>query len=160
MAVSAIAPGTLPQTNPFAQTRQALSQLSSALQSGNLSVAQNAYNTLSSSPLAQNGPFAQAIQQIGQDLQSGDIAGAQKALASLQEQAAAQQQAHGHHGHHHGGGESEGVKDSSSTTSTSSTSSTTSTRDADGDGYDDVTGAPINPTAASSSSNHAVDVKV
>lgn len=157
MAVSAVAPGTLPQTNPFAQTRQALSQLSSALQSGNLSAAQNAYNTLSSSPLAQNGPFAQAIQQIGQDLQSGDIAGAQKALASLQ-QAASQQQAHGHHDHHRGGGgESEGAKDSSSS---SSTSATTSTRDADGDGYDDVTGAPINPTAASSSSNHAVDVKV
>ena len=154
MAVSAIAAGASPQSNPFVQTRQAFGQLSNALQSGNLSAAQSAYNTLAASPLAQNGPFAAAIQQIGQDLASGDLADAQKALASLQQQQQAQK-AHGHH--HHGGGESEGAKDSSSS---SSTSATTSTRDADGDGYDDVTGAPIDPAAASSSSNQAVDVKV
>ncbi len=98
MAVSAVAAGASQQTNPFAQTRQAFSQLSSALQSGNLSAAQSAYNTLSSSPLAQNGPFASAIQQIGQDLQSGDLTDAQSALSSLQQQ----MQAHKGHGHHHG----------------------------------------------------------
>jgi hypothetical protein len=156
MAVTAIAAGASPQSNPFVQTRQAFGQLSNALQSGNLSAAQRAYNTLAASPLAQNGPFAAAIQQIGQDLASGDLADAQKALASLQQQQ--QQQAHKAHGHHHhGGGESEGAKDSSSS---SSTSATTSTRDADGDGYDDVTGAPIDPAAASSSSKQAIDVKV
>jgi hypothetical protein len=154
MAVSAIAAGASPQSpNPFVQTRQAFGQLSNALQSGSLSAAQSAYNTLAASPLAKNGPFAAAIQQIGQDLASGDLVDAQKALASLQQQ----QQAHKAHGHHHhGGGESEGAKDSSSS---SSTSATTSTRDADGDGYDDVTGAPIDPAAASSSSKQAIDVK-
>ncbi|MGB2648601.1 MAG: hypothetical protein WBC86_13485, partial [Pseudolabrys sp.] len=41
--------------------RQAFSQLANALQSGNLSAAQNAYDTLASSPAAQGtGPFAQA----------------------------------------------------------------------------------------------------
>jgi hypothetical protein len=153
MAVTAIAAGASPQSNPFVQTRQAFGQLSNALQSGNLSAAQSAYNTLAASPLAQNGPFAAAIQQIGQDLASGNLADAQKALASLPQQQ--QQKAHGHH--HHGGGESEGAKDSSSS---SSNSATTSTRDADGDGYDDVTGAPIDPAAASSSSKQAIDVKV
>jgi hypothetical protein len=153
MAVTAIAAGASPQSNPFVQTRQAFGQLSNALQSGNLSAAQNAYNTLAASPLAQNGPFAAAIQQIGQDLASGNLADAQKALASLPQQQ--QQKAHGHH--HHGGGESEGAKDSSSS---SGNSATTSTRDADGDGYDDVTGAPIDPAAASSSSKQAIDVKV
>jgi hypothetical protein len=153
MAVSAIAAGASPQSNPFVQTRQAFGQLSNALQSGNLSAAQSAYNTLAASPLAQNGPFAAAIQQIGQDLSSGDLADAQKALASLQQQQQQAPKAHGHH--HHGGGESEGAKDSSSS---SSTSATTSTRDADGDGYDDVTGAPIDPATASSSSKQAFDV--
>jgi hypothetical protein len=80
--------------------RQAFSQLANALQSGNLSAAQNAYDTLASSPAAQGtGPFAQALAQIGKDLQSKDLDGAQQALSSLQQQ----QQARGHHRHHHGG---------------------------------------------------------
>ena len=78
--------------------RQAFSQLANALQSGNLSAAQNAYDTLASSPAAQGtGPFAQALAQIGKD--SKDLDGAQQALSSLQQQ----QQARGHHRHHHGG---------------------------------------------------------
>jgi len=84
------------------------------LQSGDLSGAQAAYSTLSSSPLAQgNNPFAQAIQQIGQDLQNGDLADAQKAFTALQQQ----MQAHGHH-HRHGGG----VQSASDASNASSTS--------------------------------------
>ena len=121
MAVSAVAAGVSPQANPFAQTRQAFSQLSSALQSGNLTAAQSAYNTLSSSPMAQNGPFAQALQQIGQDLQSGNVADAQNALSSLQQQ---MQQARAHHHHHHGGGvKGADQTDASQPGSTSQTSS-------------------------------------
>ena len=86
MAVSAVSAGATPQDNPYAQVRQAFNQLSNALQSGNLTAAQSAYNTLESSPIAQNGPLAQALQQIGQDLQSGDISGAQQALSQLQQQ--------------------------------------------------------------------------
>jgi len=99
MTVSAVSSTNLPPTNPFAQFRQAFSQLSNALQAGNLTAAQSAYNTLASSPIAQNSPFTSALSQIGQDLQSGDLADAQTTLASLQHQL---QQAHRGHHHHHG----------------------------------------------------------
>ena len=100
MTISAISSFSASQTANYQNYRQAFSQLSNALQSGDLSAAQSAYDTLASSPAAQGtGPFAQALQQIGQDLKAGDLDGAQKALASLQ-----QQRAHGHHHHHHNGG--------------------------------------------------------
>ena len=101
MTISAISSSGASFVSTFQQDRQAFNQLTNALQSGDLTAAQNAYNTLASSPMAQgNSPFAQAIQQIGQDLQSGDassLADAQKVMSSLQ-------QARGHHHHHHGGG--------------------------------------------------------
>jgi hypothetical protein len=77
----------------FYQDRQTdLSQLGSALQSGNLTGAQQAYSTLAA--LGQGGPFAnaepfsksskaQSFETIGQDLQAGDLAGAQAAFAAL-----------------------------------------------------------------------------
>jgi hypothetical protein len=77
----------------FYQNRQAdVSQLGSALQSGDLSSAQQAFSELAA--LGQSGPFAnsepfsknsraQAFETIGQDLQSGDLAGAQAAFATL-----------------------------------------------------------------------------
>jgi len=121
MTISAISPSSASFITSFQNDRQAFGQLTSALQSGDLSAAQNAYNTLASSPIAQgNTPFAQALQQIGQDLQSGDIADAQKALASLQQQ---QQARGGHHHHHHGGGGG-GVKASDPSQSSSSSNST------------------------------------
>jgi hypothetical protein len=77
----------------FSSNRQTdLKQLGSALQSGNLSDAQQAYNTLvtlgQGGPSANGEPFsksarAQAFETIGQDLQSGDLAGAQAAFATL-----------------------------------------------------------------------------
>jgi hypothetical protein len=45
MTVSAVSSTNLPPTNPFAQFRQAFGELSSALQAGNLTAAQNAYDT-------------------------------------------------------------------------------------------------------------------
>jgi hypothetical protein len=77
----------------FYQSRQTdLKQLGSALQSGDLNGAQQAYNTLAA--LGQSGPFAssepfskssraQAFDAIGQALQAGDLAGAQAAFATL-----------------------------------------------------------------------------
>ncbi len=77
----------------FYQNRQSdLQQLGSALQSGDLNDAQQAYTALSQ--LGQSGPFAgsqpfakstrdQAFAAIGQALQSGDLAGAQSAFAAL-----------------------------------------------------------------------------
>src|ERR1035441_7053352 len=77
----------------FYQNRQAdVKQLGSALQSGDLNGAQQAYNALAA--LGQSGPFAssepfskssraQAFEAVGQALQSGDLAGAQAAFATL-----------------------------------------------------------------------------
>jgi hypothetical protein len=83
-------------------------QLGQALQSGNLSDAQQAYSALSQTPQFQNlesqasantsasastsagsgegGNFASALTQIGSDLQSGDLSDAQSAFTSLQQQ--------------------------------------------------------------------------
>jgi len=78
----------------FYQNRGAdLRQLGSALQSGDLNTAQQAYNALAS--LGQGGPFANSepfvradrakdFEAVGQALQSGDLAGAQAAFADLQ----------------------------------------------------------------------------
>ena len=115
MTVSAISSLSASSVANFQSDRQAFGQLTNALQSGNLTAAQDAYNTLASSPIAQgNSPFAQALQQIGQDLQSGDIADAQKALASLQQQARG-----GHHHHHHHGGGVSGASEASKTSDSS-----------------------------------------
>src|SRR5271165_900067 len=77
----------------FHQNRQAdLKQLGSALQSGDLNGAQQAYNTLAT--LGEGGPFAnsepfykssrvQAFNAIGEALQAGDLGRAQAAFATL-----------------------------------------------------------------------------
>jgi hypothetical protein len=64
--------------------QQSLVALVSALNSGDLPGAQEAYTSLShlQSLADSNGPFAQAISQIGQALKRGDLAGAQQVLAS------------------------------------------------------------------------------
>jgi len=125
MTISAISSSNTSSISSFQQDRQALNQLAKALQSGDLTAAQNAYDTLASSPMARgNSPFAQAIQQIGQDLQAGDassLADAQKIMSSLQ-------QARGHHHHQHGGGRE---------VSGASNSSGTSASDPDDDGDSD-----------------------
>ena len=74
--------------------RTDIRQLGSALQSGDLGKAQQAFGTLvamgQSGPFSNSEPFAnvsraQAFEAIGQALQSGDLAGAQAAFASLQQ---------------------------------------------------------------------------
>ncbi|MGA2357040.1 MAG: hypothetical protein ABSG02_21300 [Terriglobales bacterium] len=77
----------------FYQTRQSdIKQLGSALQNGDLSGAQTAFNELTalgqSGPFANSEPFAkstrdQAFNTLGQDLQAGNLAGAQAAFATL-----------------------------------------------------------------------------
>ena len=77
----------------FYQTRQSdLKQLSSALQSGDLNGAQQAYKALAvlgeSGPFANSEPFgkssrAQAFDAVGEALQAGDLARAQTAFAKL-----------------------------------------------------------------------------
>ena len=94
MSTSAVSSSSIYQElQSFYQNRHSdLQQLGSALQSGDLNDAQQAYNALAS--LGQSGPFAssepfsksskgQAFEAIGQALQSGDLAGAQTAFAKL-----------------------------------------------------------------------------
>lgn len=105
MAIAPISSTSSNISPPADPLRQAFGQLTSALQSGDLSAAQSAYAALTqaggSNP---NSPIAQALSQIGDALQSGDIGKAQQAMATLQQQMQAMKGAHHHHGHHHAGG--------------------------------------------------------
>ncbi len=118
-------------SNPFQQVRKDFAALGKALQSGNVSDAQNAFATLQTDMqnIGQSQNSQQAVastQQAGANSQldndlnalssalgNGDLQGAQKAFAALQKdmQQARQtqggqqtQKAHHHHHHHHGGG--------------------------------------------------------
>lgn len=100
-------------TSPFAQAKQDMQALGTALSSGNLSDAQNAFAQLqqnlpssSSTSTSQNtDSVGQAIQNIGSALQSGNITDAQQAFAKLQ--SATKGAGKGHH-HHHKAGASQG----------------------------------------------------
>jgi DNA-binding FadR family transcriptional regulator len=105
------------QQNTMQQNFQALVQ---AIQSGNLSAAQQAYATLTQNAQTQtangssNGqinPFQQALASIGSALQSGNISGAQTAMNGLLQSMKA---------HHHHGSQAQGAgSTSSAATSTS-----------------------------------------
>jgi hypothetical protein len=87
--------------------RQAFSQMATAIQSGDLSGAQQAYAALgqfqpsNQGGSAPSGPFAQGLSAIGQDLQNGNLSAAQQDLASLELQMQSAGGAHHHHHHHH-----------------------------------------------------------
>ena len=102
--------------------RQNLLALTKAIDSGDLSGAQQAYRTLTDSQNGTqpdpNSPLGQALAQIGKDLQSGDIGAAQKDLSSLRSKA------HGHRHHHHHAEAAETSAPAQSTTPTASSSTT------------------------------------
>ncbi len=94
MSTAAVSSSSIYQElQSFFQNRKSdLQQLGSALQSGDLNGAQQAYSTLAA--LGQSGPYASAepfykssrdqdFTTIGQDLQTGNLAGAQAAFAAL-----------------------------------------------------------------------------
>ena len=99
--------------NRSAQVRQGFQDLDSALQSANLTAAQNAFAALqqllpnsSTGNQTQNGqqgsnqyPFATDLNAVGQALQSGKLSDAQKAFAKLKQNMQSVQG--GHHHHHH-----------------------------------------------------------
>jgi hypothetical protein len=110
-------------------------QLGQALQTNNLSAAQQAFASLSQLPGVQsaiqnnpNSPITQELSQIGSALQSGNLGSAQQAFATLQQQIASAATSSnvpkvgGHHHHHHGGGNNQAS--STASTSTSDSSST------------------------------------
>ena len=91
--------------------RQTFGQLVQAVQSGELTGAQQAYAALTKLQSQgkgpdPNSPLGQALTQIGQALQGGSTAGAQQVLQSLAQQT--QQAQGGHHHHHHHGGNNAG----------------------------------------------------
>jgi DNA-binding FadR family transcriptional regulator len=102
--VSLASPTSLQNPN---DPRQQFLQLARAINSGNLTGAQQAFAQLSQTLGStangntdagnSNDPLMQALGAIGQALQSGDIGAAQQALASLQ-----QAQGVRGHRHHHG----------------------------------------------------------
>jgi soluble cytochrome b562 len=103
-AISGAASNPLQSLNSQQNFRQTFSQLVDALDSGDLSQAQQAYSDLSQlqadgqGPATNpNSPLAGALNNIGQALQNGDLGGAQQALASMQQ--AQRGHHHGHHGH-------------------------------------------------------------
>ncbi|MGH6683387.1 MAG: hypothetical protein ACRECA_05595 [Pseudolabrys sp.] len=102
MAIAPVSSASTGISPPIDSTRQTLTQLTNAIQSGNLSAAQSAYSTLSQAAGSDpNSPFAQALDQIGDALKSGDLTKAQQTLANLQQHMQTATGAHRHHGHHH-----------------------------------------------------------
>ena len=107
MAISGVSLASATSFQNPNDPRQQLLQLAQAINSGDLTGAQQAYaqltqtlgntSTSNSTSGIPSDPFSQALAAIGQSLQSGSIQGAQQALASLQAQGG-----RGHH--HHGGG--------------------------------------------------------
>ena len=128
MAVSGVSPTASTLQSTQTDPRQLFGQLTSAINSGDLSSAQQIYSQLSQAlggtNANSNNPFDQALNAIGQSLQSGDIGGAQQALSSLQQQTQAGRGHHHHGGHHGGGGQTNASASPSSTTTTSSASVT------------------------------------
>src|SRR5262249_43331811 len=100
------------------QVRTDFEQLASALSSGNLDQAQQAFSTLANDApgLLQNSPASSGLNAVGEALQSGNIGAAQNAFAALQQAA----QSHRHH-HHHLGGSSQQIQPSESTPSADTT---------------------------------------
>jgi hypothetical protein len=138
----------------FKQVRQDFRDLASALQSGDLSGAQNAFAALQQ--LMQNAqPSSQSQSQgnskqdqfsidlaaIGKALQSGDLNSAQHAFTKLQQDIQAVQQG-GHHRRHHAHGAQGANNAINSTTGASANGAT----DSDGD-HDGSVGKGVNATA-------------
>ena len=118
MSISGITSVTNPNqtayTSPFAQAKQDMQALGTALSSGNLSDAQQAYAQLqqnlpagaTSQGSQNNDSTSGTLQSIGSSLQSGNISDAQQAFAKLQGMKGAGK---GHHHHHKGGGSQAGT---------------------------------------------------
>jgi len=112
---------------------QGFQDLDNALQSGNLTAAQNAFAALQqllpNSPTGnqtQNGqqgsnqnPFATDLDAVGQALQSGKLSGAQKAFAKLKQDMQLIQGRHHYH-HYNGAANTQSTRPTTSNSSTGS----------------------------------------
>lgn len=105
MSINSVGSSSQSVSSVSSTQQQDFQQLSSALQSGNLSAAQSVYQAL----VGNNTPPSNSpLGQLGQALQSGNLSAAQQAFQTLQS-------AHGHHHHH--------SSDQTAATSSGSTSS-------------------------------------
>jgi len=103
------------QQNPRQQWQQDFQSLATALQSGDLSGAQQAFQALQQlrpnapvSPTGQTGqaksssnPLSADVSALGSALQSGDLSGAQAAFSKIQQDVQALGATHHRHHHHH-----------------------------------------------------------
>ncbi len=93
--------------NSFKQKQTEFQQLAQALQSGNLSSAQQVFGALtqnaSGSTAIQNTQLGQDFSTLGSDLQAGNLTAAQKAYATLKQDVQNASSAGQVHHHHHGG---------------------------------------------------------
>ncbi|MCS6303908.1 MAG: hypothetical protein H8K07_09595 [Nitrospira sp.] len=101
----------------YQQRRQSFDALAQALQSNDLTAAQQAYASLVQNTPAGSIPANSPLAQIGQALQSNDLPTAQNAFATLQAGK------HKHHHHHHGNPLPDTSTPGSSQTSTTSETS-------------------------------------
>ena len=119
--------------NKFAQGQQGFQGLDSALQSGNLTAAQNAFAALqpllpnsstgNQTPNGQQGnnpnPLAADLNAVGQALQSGKLSDAQKAFAKLKQHMQSLQGRY-HHSHHNGSASTQSTRPTTSNASAGS----------------------------------------
>ena len=95
---------TVSSASMWQQQKSSFSQLSSALTSGNLSAAKQAFTSLSANNSTASNPNS-PMGKLGAALQSGNMSAAQKAFSTMQTSAASQASATqvAEHHHHHGG---------------------------------------------------------
>jgi len=134
MSVSAISSSNTPvQANILRSTNQQqrtdFQQLTQALQSGNLSSAQQALSALTNSATTSSllsAQLTQDLSKLGSALQSGNLSSARQAYSSVQQnlQSSNPTGAHHHHAHHGGGSQllTSGFPDSSGSSSSSAAS--------------------------------------
>jgi outer membrane protein assembly factor BamD (BamD/ComL family) len=139
MTVSSISSQTdlYPTTGAQNSFRKDFKALQSALQSGDLSSAQQAFTALQkdnpnfaqamsgSNSSSQTNPVSTAFQSLQSALQSGNLSGAQSAFTSLTQ--ALQSTHKGHHHHHHHSAGTQASSASASSTTPSSASGTINT---------------------------------
>lgn len=88
MSISAISSSSS-YTNPFAKIKEDFQDIGTALQSGSLSDAQKAYETLQSDTTSEssdsNNPMNKDIESLGTALESGNLADAQKVMSKIEQ---------------------------------------------------------------------------
>ena len=90
--INSVSPYQADGVNPYQQRRQSFEALAHALQSNDLTAAQQAYTSLVQNTPGGAIPPNSPLAQIGQALQSNDLTAAQNAFATVQA---------GRHTHHH-----------------------------------------------------------